>query len=280
MNNPSKASPPCLMEYVTALEGKTSLARGKQVQAVLEGLGLPATIQESHRLHIKNIIVDFPPDYTGKRLLFTAHYDVLKGSPGANDNASGVSVLLGLCHLVRNTQVPLRIIFFDREEAWLRTPLFRLGLLGSLYYVGKAGVKDVSAVYNLEFCGAGDCLAIWPVRGDQTGLPSLRQVTRAAARLGLPFKSAHIPWMLLSSDHLSFRLKGIADSLTLSLLPGNQIPAFEQTLAELSLWKLARRRIKLPEPLCFIHSNEDSSSRLDESSLRLMLSLLLEIVFS
>ena len=69
----------------------------------------------------------------------------------------------------------MRVVFFDREEAWLRTPFFRFGLLGSLYYVWKANVQNISAVYNLEFCGWGDCLGIWPVRDQETGLPAFEQ---------------------------------------------------------------------------------------------------------
>lgn len=279
MVNRSENGSLCLLEYVRALENKNSLARGQQVQAALKALGLEATVQECHCPKIKNIIIDFSPGSEEKRLLFSAHYDVVKGSPGANDNASGVSVLLGLCHKLKHARVPVRIVFFDREEAWLRTPILSLGLLGSLYYVWKANTQTIAAVYNLEFCGAGDYLGIWPIRGKETNLPAFKQVTRAAARLALPFKSAHIPWVLISSDHLSFRLRGIPNALTLSLLPTSQVPTLEKSLAGLSLWKfLVHRRLQLPQPLCFIHSNQDSSSRLNENSLRLVLSLLLEVV--
>jgi len=281
MINQGKDRPLYLVEFVRALESKNSLARGRQIQAALEALGLEAAVQEYHCPQIKNIIVDFSPSSKEKRLLFTAHYDVVKGSPGANDNASGVSVLLGLCYQLKHIRAPVRIVFFDREEAWLRTPILRLGLLGSLYYAWRANVQTIAAVYNLELCGSGDCLGIWPIRGKETSLPAFRQVTRAAARLALPFKAAHIPWVFFSSDYLSFRLRGIPNALTLSLLPTSQTLALEKSLAGLSLWKLlVPRRPTLPEPLCFIHSNEDISSRLNEKSLRLMLSLLLELIQS
>lgn len=267
------------MEHVRALENKNSLARGQQVQAALEALGLEATIQECHRLGIKNIIVDFSPSSQEKRLLFTAHYDVLRGSPGANDNASGVAVLLGLCHELRHRLAPVRIVFFDREEPWLRTPILRLGLLGSLYYVCKTNLRTIAAVFNLEFCGLGDFLGIWPIKGQETNFPALKMVEKAASQLALPFKSAHIPWLFFSSDHLSFRLKGMPNALTLSLFPTSQIPLFESLVSNLSLVRLlAGQRPTLPEPLSFIHSNKDTSSRLNEGSLNLMLSLLLEMV--
>ena len=268
-----------LIEYVRALENKCSLARGKEVVAALAGLGIEPAIQECGWPQIRNIVVDFSHESEAQQLLFSAHYDVVKGSPGANDNASGVAVLLGLCGKLNHRPAPVRIIFFDREETWLRTPMLRLGLLGSMYYVSKTNLCSISAVYNLEFCGLGDFLGIWPIRGKESNLPALRVVEKAAYRLGLPSKSAHIPWLLLSSDHLSFRLKGMPNAVTLSLLPASQIPVLDDLLVSLSLkGLLAGRRPVLPEPLCFIHSDRDTSSRLNERSLQLMLSLLLEVI--
>lgn len=278
VNKAKEASLP-LMEYVRALENKSSSTRGRYIQATLEQFGIKASIQESRGLRIKNIIVDFLSDSEEKRLLFSSHYDVVKSTPGANDNASGVSVLLGLCHKLKNTRIPVRIVFFGREEAWLRTPVLRLGLLGSLFYVFKTNLRDISAVYNLEFCGLGDFLVVWPIKGKDTQLPAFREVEKAASQLALPFKAAHVPWPLLSSDHLSFRLRGFSNAVTLSLLPQGHLPDLENILSKISLWKLLARKLPvLPEPLSSIHSYKDTSSELNEKSLRLMLSLLFELI--
>lgn len=164
MDNQDKKESLSLLEYVRALEGKDNIARGKQVQSALESLGIESVVQQCHHPRIKNIIIDFSPSSKEKRLIFSAHYDAVRSCPGANDNASGVAVLLGLCRELKQQQVPIRVIFFDREEAWLRTPLVRLGLLGSLYYVLKNNLRNISAVYNLEFCGVGEFLAVWPVK--------------------------------------------------------------------------------------------------------------------
>ena len=120
-----------LLEYVKTLENKSNPMRGLQVQAILKSMGIEPKIQECRLLKIKNIIVDFSPDSEGEKIIFSAHYDAVKGSPGANDNASGVAVLLGLCRELRNSQIPVRIVFFDHEEACVRTPLLRFGLLGA-----------------------------------------------------------------------------------------------------------------------------------------------------
>lgn len=271
----------CLLEYVRALENKDSPERGRQVQAALEAMGIEFTVQERRRPQIKNIIVDFSGGYNEKHLLFSAHYDTVEGSPGANDNASGVAVLLGLCRLLKNLQVPVKAVFFDREETWLRTPFLKLGLLGSLYYVWKSDLRMTSAVFNLEFCGQGDFLAIWSVKGKEENLPAVKAVEKAAAGLNLGCKSGYIPWLLFSSDHFSFRLRGFSNAITLSLLPSEQIPAFERLTSNLSLpGLLAGRKPAIPEILSTIHTAEDTASRLSESSLKTMLSLLMEIVWA
>lgn len=260
------------------LENKGNRTRAEQVLAALTRLGIQPTIQESRWPQITNIVVDFSPLPRGKRLVFSAHYDAVKNSPGANDNASGVAVLLGLCQALKHTEAPVKIIFFDREEAWLRTPVLRLGLLGSLCYCFRNDLRNIAMAYNLEFCGMGNFLGIWPVKGHEAGLPVIKQVMTAASRLSLPFKLTHIPWVFLSSDHLSFRLKGVSNSVSLTLLPKSQVPVMERLLESLTIMKVLKGQVPpLPEPLSYIHTPDDTSSRLSEDSLRLMLSLTLEL---
>lgn len=268
-----------LLEYVEALENRDSQSRGQQVIAALQALGITPAFQEWPLPRIRNIIVDFSPEVKGKRLLLSAHYDCAKGSPAANDNASGVAVLLGLCQEMTHLRAPVRVVFFDREEAWLRTPMFRLGLLGSLYYVCRLNMQEIAAVYNLEFAGLGDFLGVWPVKPGQTGFKAVKAIEKAATRLYIPFGLTHIPWLFLSSDHLPFRLRGLSNAVTLSMLPSSQVPVMESLTARLSIARLLMgQRPLLPEPISFIHSGADSSSKLTESSLKLMLSLLLEII--
>ena len=267
------------MEHIRTLENQNSLARGQYIQETLKQFKINSAIQKRRFPRIQNIIVDFSPGSEKKRLIITAHYDVVKGSPGANDNASGVSVLLGLCQELNGIRAPIKIVFFDREEAWFRTPILRLGLLGSLYYAYRTNLRSISAVLNLEFCGSGDYLAIWSIGHKETNLSIFKQVTTAANRLNLPFKSAHVPWMLMTSDHLSFRLRSFPNALTLSLLPSVGVQAMEESLARVNLYKLLfQRRQILREPLSLVHTHQDSSAHLSESSLRLMLSLLLEVI--
>lgn len=76
-------------------------------------LNLPAAVQGDKR--------QFPP------ILIGAHYDAVPGTPGADDNATGVAVLLELAKAfaAEPPKYPVRLVAFDMEE---------YGLLGSQQY--------------------------------------------------------------------------------------------------------------------------------------------------
>lgn len=80
-------------------------------------------------------------------ILVSAHYDTVPGSPGADDNASAVASVLEVARLLgpRQTRRPLRLVFFDREEA---------GLKGSIAYVDQPeNLRNLESVINLEMMG-------------------------------------------------------------------------------------------------------------------------------
>lgn len=90
-------------------------------------------------------------------MVFTAHYDHLgkmgKSTyfPGANDNASGVSVLLNLIQYYKQHPPKYKtvFVFFAGEEA---------GLLGSKYFVNNRSLnlRTVKFLINLDLLGTGD----------------------------------------------------------------------------------------------------------------------------
>ena len=90
-------------------------------------------------------------------IAFTAHYDHLgamgKGAyfPGANDNASGVSVLLNLAKYYKEhpSKYSMAFIFFSGEEA---------GLLGSKHYSEHPifPLSKIKFLTNLDLLGTGD----------------------------------------------------------------------------------------------------------------------------
>ena len=75
-----------------------------------------------------------------------AHYDTVPGSPGADDNASGVAVLIELASLLRDRKI--RFVAFANEEA----PYFLGPEMGSYVYARERGA-GVKAMFSLEMLG-------------------------------------------------------------------------------------------------------------------------------
>ncbi|MFN5183488.1 MAG: M28 family metallopeptidase [Bacteroidota bacterium] len=94
---------------------------------------------------------------TDSFIVFTAHYDHLGGMgsetffPGANDNASGVCMLLQLAEYYKKNPplYSVAFIFFCGEEA---------GLLGSKFYVENPifPLSKIKFLINLDLLGTGD----------------------------------------------------------------------------------------------------------------------------
>lgn len=73
-------------------------------------------------------------------LLLGAHYDSVRGSPGANDNASGVAALIEISRLIRHADPgrTVRFIAFTNEEP----PFFYMRKMGSLIYAKAARARS------------------------------------------------------------------------------------------------------------------------------------------
>lgn len=72
-----------------------------------------------------------------------AHYDTVPGSPGADDNASAVAVLIELARM----KLPVRFVAFANEEM----PYFQTGEMGSIAWAKKG--EKVLAMFSLEMLG-------------------------------------------------------------------------------------------------------------------------------
>jgi len=76
-----------------------------------------------------------------------AHYDTVPGSPGADDNASGVAVLIELARM----GLPARFVAFANEEM----PYFQSGEMGSHAWAARAhrAGEKIDAMLSLEMLG-------------------------------------------------------------------------------------------------------------------------------
>jgi len=86
--------------------------------------------------------------WPNRKVIIGAHFDSMPNniSPGADDNASGVAVVLELARLISINQfsfpVTVELVFWDEEE---------VGLLGSKAHVASLSPQDtILAVFNLD----------------------------------------------------------------------------------------------------------------------------------
>lgn len=80
-------------------------------------------------------------------ILVGAHYDTVSISPGADDNASGVAVILEIARILGSVPTPrtLQLAFFDKEEE---------GLLGSKAFATKpAHLKNLHGAIVMDMVG-------------------------------------------------------------------------------------------------------------------------------
>lgn len=81
-------------------------------------------------------------------LVIGAHYDSVKGSPGANDNATGVAAMLTLARVLAKTKPArtLRFVAFANEEP----PFFQTKHMGSRVYARRSRERDEHIILMLS----------------------------------------------------------------------------------------------------------------------------------
>jgi Zn-dependent M28 family amino/carboxypeptidase len=126
------------------------------VTAQFHSLGLP-TRQVSYRVGSQDL-ANVEAELKGvsrpqEIVLVGAHYDSVAGSPGANDNGSGVAALLELARLFKDSRHrrTLRFVAFVNEEP----PFFHGGSMGSVVYAQRARQhrEQIVAMLSLETIG-------------------------------------------------------------------------------------------------------------------------------
>jgi Zn-dependent M28 family amino/carboxypeptidase len=163
-------------------------------------------------------------------LLVGAHYDSVRGSPGANDNGSGVAALLELAGFLQSHEPgrSVRLVAFVNEEP----PFFYRGDMGSMLYARAARRRGdrIRLMISLETIGYYDdrpdsqhypplFSLFYPDRGNfiafVANLSSRRIMRRAVAafRSHSTFPLEHVATLgavpgVSWSDHLAFWREG------------------------------------------------------------------------
>ena len=131
-------------------------AAERYVGESLRALGYEVTRQnyEAQGVDSANLEVVVPGgDRATEIVLAGAHYDTVPGSPGADDNASGVAAIVELARLLRDARPArtIRLVAFVNEEP----PFFFWGEMGSKVYARAARARgdDIRVMLSLEMLG-------------------------------------------------------------------------------------------------------------------------------
>ena len=212
------------------LNGDSLVRAANYIRSVFEQAGLSVREQDyqyyDHR--VTNLLATAPTTAGASAYyLVGAHYDTVPGTPGADDNASAVAVLLELAGRLRNERLKAPVLFaaFTLEEP----PAYSTGHQGSRVFVRscQSNSNRMLGAIVLEMVGYTaprqhyPYLARWPgypAQGDFIGIignwRSLRfgwtVLKGFRENQSLPVRSLFLPfngWMLPEarlSDHASF----------------------------------------------------------------------------
>ena len=139
-----------MINYINDIAKVDKLDRYSAIINVLNENKISYKVEKlPHHQSLGNIIVEFNPSEL-KKIVLSAHYDNVCGTPGANDNASACAILLNLIITHKNTTEHLEFVFFDLEEN---------EFVGSKYYV-KQNKNKIYYSINLDMCGQGESIVL------------------------------------------------------------------------------------------------------------------------
>lgn len=225
----------------------------------------------------------FIPDHCRKILV--AHYDRYPGSPGANDNAASVFILLNhVSHLMNATYSHnTQILFTDKEELINQSSIKDQGAwnLAQNWPDDRKG-QDIFIV--LDMCGIGDTLIWGKTSAKFPGVPPrrLEMIYNSLKDLLMKFSRGQDMGINdLYSDDLGFLLQGMT-ALQVSLLP------WKEALKWKTSGMSAKSRYQdphdftneieiMPTSWQNNHSPQDSVDTLDKKSFRIMESFLKDL---
>jgi hypothetical protein len=203
-------------------------------------------------------------------LILAAHHDAVPGSPGANDNAASVAILLTLLERLAASPpagLRVRLLFPACEE---------LGYLGARAYVRQASLAGIVGMLSLELCGIGDTLAVWDATEET---PFLRTIRGAFESLGRRAdESYHVVGKIpvFGSDHRAFAAAGVP-AYGLTVVPAAEADALRQFVFSpvKSVISAVKRR---PVPFDTYHTRRDALATVDAAALDMVVQSLEAVV--
>jgi Zn-dependent M28 family amino/carboxypeptidase len=195
-------------------------------------------------------------------IVLGAHYDSVEGSPGADDNASGVAALLEIGRQIAGARPAgtIRLVAFVNEEP----PFFPFGEMGSRVYARAARKRGdrIRAMVSLEMLGCYDdrpgsqsypplLRRFFPDRGNFIGFVSNLRSRRQLRETVRAFRA-----------HSDFPCESLA---TFSFVPG---VAWSD---QLSFWREGYRALMVTDTAFYrnphYHTPQDTPERLDYAAM-------------
>lgn len=252
------------------LESRDNAAREAAVARYLTHRGVPFTRQRFATFEGRgeNFAVELG---TGDRVLvLVAHHDAVPASPGANDNAASVAILLALLERLAASppsRLRVRLLFPACEE---------LGYLGARAYVRATPPAAVIGVLSLELCGIGDTPAVWDANAETPFLRTLRAAFESLGRRA--DESYHVVGKIpvFGSDHRAFAAAGVP-AYGLSVVPAAEAEALRHFV--LSPVKSAISAVqRRPVPFDTYHTRRDALATVDGAALDMVVRSLETVV--
>ncbi|MFC1497165.1 M28 family peptidase [Verrucomicrobiota bacterium] len=118
------------------------------------GYSVSAQEYEIQGVTVKNLEAELTGTDRSKEIIVVgAHYDSVAGSPGANDNGSGVAALIEIARLLAREKPfrTIRFVAFVNEEP----PFFQTERMGSRVYASRSEKREdkIVAMFSLETIG-------------------------------------------------------------------------------------------------------------------------------
>lgn len=155
---------------------------------------------------------------TQKKLIISAHYDSAETSSGANDNGSGVAVVLEVAQILKNIDMPYNIEFvmFSGEEKYM---------LGSRWYAGQLTENEknnIIGIINVDTVAEKSDLGYWiMVNGNKRNSDIDYESDDAMQKLA-KLNGNHLSELFQKNDRFSLMMAMNSDHYPFSLL---DIPA-------------------------------------------------------
>ncbi len=275
-----------MIDFIKTVEMKDNYARRSKILEQLQLMGCDYEVQdypfESSAEEGHNIIVHLGD--SDQKLVIGAHYDVAQGGGGANDNGSGVSILLKFIQDFKASEAlshSIDVVFFDHEE----TPES-----GARFYVKNSDKACITGMFNLDICGMGDII-VFDDKGE-ADTPIVEAVIEAIESLDYKYSVLR---ELPASDERQFEAVGIPN-IQLCVVPEEDIEfvkklvgAQKKLRSAIQKGELSPReadvKIKemvggtdLPKLLQVMHTPDDLATHLSEKTLMMVLDVLRESI--